>query len=46
MDPLSEAAVTLQTAVGLHQDGKVKEAEAAYRRVLFALAGIVRAATR
>jgi Flp pilus assembly protein TadD len=33
-DPLSEAAVTLQTAVSLHQDGKVKQAEAAYRRVL------------
>lgn len=32
--PLSEAAVTLQTAVSLHQDGKVKQAETAYRRVL------------
>lgn len=34
MDPLAEAAAILHTAVGLHQEGKLREAEMAYGRVL------------
>lgn len=33
-DPLTQAAILIQQAIVWHQDGKIKDAEAAYRRAL------------